>query len=451
MNRFGIRDVMSISIPSIGETILYTIITVFDIMLVGRFGGKNDISAVGLSSQILVTFSNILICTGLTTAIISIIARSIGARKYSAAEEFGTIGFVMGALISLFVSLFFWKYSKYILIISGAKNEVLTDSIVYIKICSFGIFFYMLTTIQCSILKGYKDTYTPFLCASITILVNLILDIILIKNHTILGYSVIKCAALSKIISQLSGFFFISIFMILKSKIKIKFKYLFKINFKKLKTLFLLYIPSSLEEGAVSISQLVSNIIIMYTGTTAFAANQLANTVESISFMPSVGLSIAATTLVGIKIGEKDFHQAKKYANTCTLIGVLIVSFFSILFLLIPYFLIHLFVPSNETEVAFLGSNCLRIGASEQIFLAISIILTGALKGTGDTKTPLFISIFVSWFIRLPLMYYFIYILRCPVTYVWWITAFQWGLDAFLTYVMFKYRLKKKSLHISKI
>lgn len=451
MNKFGIKDVMSISIPSIGETILYTIITVFDIMLVGRFGGKNDISAVGLSSQILVTFSNILICTGLTSAIISIIARSIGARKYTSAEEFGTIGLVLGAFVSLIVSIFFWKYSKFILVFAGAKGEVLTDSIVYIKLCSFGMFFYMLTTIQCSILKGYKDTYTPFLCACLTILVNLVLDIILIKNHSALGYSVIKCAALSKIISQLLGFLFISSFMILKAKVRIKLEYLLKLNFKRLKTLFLLYVPSSLEEGAISISQLISNIIIMYTGTTAFAANQLANTVESISFMPSVGLSIAATTLVGIKIGEKSFKQAKKYAFTCTLIGILIVSFFAVLFLLIPYFLIHLFVPSNETEVTILGGNCLRIGALEQVFLAVSIILTGALKGTGDTKTPLLISIFVSWFIRLPLMYYFIYILHSSVTVVWWITAFQWGLDAVLTFIMFKYRLMKKSLHLENI
>lgn len=439
-----IKEVLSLSIPSIGETILYTVITMFDILLVGRFGGKNDLSAVGLSSQIIVTFSDIFIIIGLATALISVIARNVGADNTENAEKYASIGFVMAFVISIITSVLFYYFPSNFLHMAGAEGEVLYDCIMYIKICSIGIFFSMLANTLCSIIKGYADTYTPFLCACITIFINLILDICLIKNHRVLFITVVQGAAFSKVLSQFAGFLFIFLYTIFKSKIKIRIKYMLDFNLHKLKNLLFLYIPSSLEEGAVSISQLLSNVIIMHTGTTAFAANQIANTVESISFMPSVGLSFAATTLTGLYIGKKDYRDAETYSRICCFLGILITFFFSLFFFFMPKFLIHFFISRNEMEVIRLGSDCLRIGAFEQVFLSTSIILTGAFKGLGDAKTPLVISLVASWVIRIPLMYYFIYLMKMPVTYVWYITCAQWGLDAIATALIFRFKIKKR-------
>ena len=61
MNRKTFNDVINISIPAMGEIILYNIISMFDIMLVGRHSGKMAISATGLSNEILITFSSIFV------------------------------------------------------------------------------------------------------------------------------------------------------------------------------------------------------------------------------------------------------------------------------------------------------------------------------------------------------------------------------------------------------
>lgn len=438
-----IKEVLSLSIPAIGETILYTVITMFDILLVGRFGGKNDLSAVGLSSQIIVTFSDIFIIIGLTTALISVIARNVGAADTENAEKYASLGFGIALIISIITSSLFYYFPSSFLKLAGARGEVLYDCSIYIRICSIGIFFSMLANTLCSIIKGYADTYTPFLCACITIFINLILDIFLIKNHRILSITVVQGAAFSKILSQFTGFIFIFLYSLLKSKIKIRIKYILNFNLQKVKNLLAIYIPSSMEEGAISISQLLSNVIIMHTGTTAFAANQIANTVESISFMPSVGLSFAATTITGIYIGRKNYREAEAYSKTCCFLGILITSFFSLLFFFIPNFLIHFFISGTETQVIKFGADCLKIGAFEQVSLSVSIILTGAFKGLGDARTPLAISLIASWAIRIPLMYYFIYLMRMPVTYVWYITCIQWGFDAIATTAIFRFKLKK--------
>jgi len=112
-------------------------------------------------------------------------------------------------------------------------------------------------------------------------------------------------------------------------------------------------------------------------------------------------------------------------------------------FLLFPKFLISLFINKSETDVINLGTICLTIASLEQTPMAISMILGGSLKGAGDTKTPFIVSLISSWLIRLPLMIYFIYLLKASVTYVWWITSIQWIIDAIIMVILFKKRFNQ--------
>lgn len=438
MNRKTFNDVITISIPAVGEIILYNIISMFDIMLVGRHSGRIAISATGLSNEILLTFSNIFVSLGICVAITSLIARNVGAYKLSFAEEYASLGFFIGIIISFFIALIFFIYCNKLLYLAGARGEVLTLGAHFMKVCSIGVFFSMLSSLLCAIRRGYGDTSTPFLIAAIIIFINLILDVLLIFGFAGFPMLGIMGAAFAKTIAQFVGFILIFIFSLTNSKIKIRIRYLYKFNLFRLKQLLKFSLPCSIEEAAYSISRLISNFIIMHASSTAYAANQIANTVESISFMPGVGLGVAATTLVGLKIGEKNSKKAKEYAKVCIYIGVALMLFCSLFFLIMPNFLISLFIKSSETEVISLSASCLRIGALEQPFLAISIIAAGAMKGAGNAKTPLYITIISSLFIRLPLMFYFIYMLNSSVTYVWWITTIQWGFDALLTCILLR-------------
>ena len=111
---------------------------------------------------------------------------------------------------------------------------------------------------------------------------------------------------------------------------------------------------------------------------------------------------------------------------------------FSIIFMFFPKTLVNLFVGDKEKEVIKLAATCLFIGAFEQPFIAISHCYSGALKGIGDAKTPFVVSMVSSLGIRLPLIYYFIYLMNKSVIFVWWITTLQWGVDGILMYICFK-------------
>lgn len=439
-----IKDVASLALPAVGEMILYMMIGVFDTMMVGQYGGNIAVSSVGLSSEIIYTFSNIFISIGISVAVTSLVARRIGAKEYEQAEQYATLGFTAGIVTALCISIALFIFSNNILTLAGAKGEVIVLGTIYMRIVSIGIFFNMLMNIMNAILRGSGNTKTPLIGSLFVNFINIFLDWVLIFGRFGLPEMGVRGAAVATAIAQFSGFIFIGLYIRNKSSIAPKLKYLRSFSSHRLKDLLKLSIPSSMQEGAFSISRLLSTFMIMRTGTIAFASNQIATTLESISFMPGWGVAIAATTLVGHKIGEKNYKKAKEYANTSVAIGISIMLLCSLMFVLFPNILIRLFIDESETEVIRLGALCIMAAALEQPFLAVSMIVGGSLKGSGDTRTPFMVSLISSWVIRLPLMYYFIYLKQSPVVYVWFITAIQWAFDGILIFILFRRKFKKE-------
>lgn len=441
-NKNTIKDVLSLALPAVGEMILYMMIGVFDTMMVGQYGGNLAVSSVGLSTETINTFTGIFINTGISIGVTSLIARRFGAKEFHLAEEYATLGLLIGLLLSALISSTFFVFSENILKLAGAQAEVISIASVYIKIVSIGIFFNMLSNILNAVLRGSGNTKTPLAASVLVNIINISLDWILIFGKFGMPELGVRGAAIATSIAHISGFVFIAFYTMKFGRIKPSIRYIKEFRAHMFKDLLKLSIPSSMQEGAFSISRLMSTFIIMQIGTISFAANQITTTIESVSFMPGWGVAIAATTLVGHKIGEKNYEKAREYANTCLVIGLSIMFLCSMIFLTAPNLLINLFINESEKEVIRLGILCLMAAAIEQPFLAISMILGGALKGSGDTRTPFIVSLISSWVIRLPLMLFFVYYLKVSVVYVWLITAVQWIFDGTLIFILFRRKFK---------
>lgn len=439
------KKVLSLALPAVGEMILYMMVWVFDTMMVGQYGQDVAVSTVGLSSEIIYTMTNIFISVGISVGITSLVARRLGAKKYDEAKEYALAGLFVGAFAAFVISLSLFFFSPCILKFAGADSSVVSNGVMYMRIISFGIFFNMLMNMLNAILRGYGNTKTPLVGSIILNVVNLSLDYCLIFGKFGFPELGIKGAAIATATAQVISFLFILCYVMRNSIINIRLKYVKEIKRHMLKELLSLSIPSSLQEAAFDISRLLSTFMVVRLGTEAFAANTIATTLESVSFMPGWGFAVAATTLVGHKVGEKNIKGAKEYAKACSWFGVAVMGVCSVLFLAIPGPLVHLFIgdSGNSASVLSLGSKCLMIAAVEQPTMAVAMILGGALKGAGDTKTPFAMSFISSWIIRLPLMFYFIFTLKCPVTYVWWITAVQWAFEGTALAVLSKKRFNK--------
>lgn len=443
-NRDTTNEVLNTSLPVVAEITIYTLMSIFDLMMIGRYGGNIAVSAVGLSNNLTNAFINIFISGGFCISIVSIVSRLVGAKQYKIAEKFAAVGLILGVGFCLIITAFIFIFGKELLYILGARNKILEIGYSFIRINSIAMFFCMNMRLLNSILIGYGNTFIPFVCSLIVIFFKMIFNYLLIFGIVFKARG-IEGLAIASIIAYLCGFVFSFYYTVFKAKIKFKPFLIFSTTFKNVKKILTLAIPCSLEETVFSVSKLMCVAIIIHSGSASFAADEIANMIEGISVMPSAGFGIAVITLVGHNIGKKDYKKAKIIAYNCVFYAVFMMSIFAIIFLFMSNILVKFFVNGNEKRVAYLAGKCLAIGSVEQPFIGISLVFAGALKGLGDVKSPFFICCFTSWIIRLPLTYYFIYILKYPITAVWWITALQWGIDALIMFIFFKYRFSKLS------
>ena len=195
----------------------------------------------------------------------------------------------------------------------------------------------------------------------------------------------------------------------------------------------------------------------MALGSISFAANQITLAIEGLSIMPGYGVAVACNTLVGFSIGQNNIPKVKQYLFYSTIIAILLMSIPGLFFYFTPTFFIEVFLdpsqkastPGLETVIN-LGAQCLKIAAFAQVSTAIAMVLQGGLKGSGDTKTPMFIVLFCNWCVRLPLITYFIYYKKSSLTFLWWIICLQWTLEAIIVIVVIYRRyFREKTSKIS--
>ena len=450
MNRLEkYRKVLKLALPAVGEMLLYMLIWTVDTLMVGKYGGRVAVSAVGLSGQILYTVSAVFSAMGIGVALTSLVSRKIGEGEEEEANIYGVSDFSWEQPFLWFWECFFILYPRSFLKFANARGEVLVLGSIYLKISSFALFDDHLEGATEWNNKGGSEYKNPSIHnrSYDSSKSRLRLPPYIREN----GFPEmgVKGAAIATVAANLVGFLY-TIFYLQKhscislvSCMSIKSSHLIHIK-EKWWEIMRIALPASFQEGAISISRLAAVFMIMILGETAFSANQIALTVESISFMPGWGFAVAATSLAGLKMGEKNYEEVEDMIGISLHMGVAVMGLIAFIFILFPEFLISLFIKIEEKEVIALGATCLMIASLEQIPLAYSMIVSGALRGMGDTKTPFYISVFSHWFIRLPLIYYLVYLKRYPVYYVWFVQIFHWSIDGGLLYIF--YRKKISSL-----
>ena len=444
------REILYLAIPAVGEMTLYMMIWIFDTMMIGKYGGELAVSSVGLSTEIIYSFFNIIIAVGISTALTSLISRAIGSKNYKKAETIANAGIKIAVVLAfIFFSLLFFVPDK-ILNLAGATKEMLPLATRYAKISSFSFFLLTISSTTNGIFRGVKDTKTSLYVAGSINVVNLFLDYVLIFGN--LGFPEwgITGAAVATVAGN-----FIGILLQWSRLKKLPFKIsLFSwVSKKDIWEIIRFAVPSGLQEANFSLSRLLGLTFILSLGTTAFAANQIGIAIEAISTMPGWGVAIACTALVGHSIGENNPNKSQEYTLYSTIIASIFMGILACFFFFIPKTLISFFINKQEIEVIRIGAMCLQVAAFEQIPIAFVTVLGSYFKGVGNPKIPFYVSFFTNWFLRIPIAFYLISILRLPVHIFWIITTFQWLLESIVLYYLYRKNINTvlKNMSVSNI
>ena len=198
-----------------------------------------------------------------------------------------------------------------------------------------------------------------------------------------------------------SGFLTLRRLFSVKCSVHVSLRDSFRPDRTRMGQIISLGIPSAFERVTLSTGQLVITSLVTGMGSTVLAAHQLANTAESICYMPAFGFNVAVTTLVAQSLGAGEKKMAKDFAWLCIRYSVAVMILCATLMYIFAPQMIGFFI--KDAAVITLGAAMLRIIAFAEPCVAIATVVPGILKGAGDTRWPFYISIIGMWVVRLSL------------------------------------------------
>lgn len=298
-----------------------------------------------------------------------------------------------------------------------------------------------------AILRGSGDTRTPMLFAIGANLLNVAGNYAFIFGN--LGaprWEVAGSGFSTMICYSLQGVLITAVLFLPGRRQRLTFDSLKKVTRASVARLGRVTGPAIVEPLLLQTGFLIFSKAVTLLGSAPAAAHRAALTVESLSYMPGYGFAVACSALVGQYLGARRPDRAAVAARESVFLSVVLMSFIGLLFVLIPGTLLGLFIP-DDPQTAQLGVMCLLIAAFEQPLMGTAMVYAGALRGAGDTRSPLIVGALAIWLVRVPLGWFLAFRLKLGLNGLWLTMIADWGVRSVaFAYIFRRGRWKTQTL-----
>ena len=428
------RTILTLAWPAILENLLQTSVYIVDSIFIGRLGTQ-AFAAVGQSSMIL--FTVIFVFYGVGVATGAIVARNLGRNDTTSASQAAGQGIILAVSIGLVIAVLGLMYGEWAMAMLGTEPDVIERARNYMHIIFGFSVARMFIYIGSGILRAAGDTKTPLRATAIMNAFNILGDWVLIFGIGPFPEMGIEGAALATGLSYCIGAS-ILVYKLFWSQFvfSIRRRDLFAFHSGFMRTIIRVALPNIGEQMVTQGAYFAFIGIVTSLGTTAMAAHFMAIRVEMISFMPVFGLSMAVSTIVGQSLGAQKPDIAELAVKKSARIGLIAMSVLAALFIAVPGSLVSIYSPTPDVYA--LAVLCIRIAALELPSSALLMIYAGAMRGAGDTFSPMLIGLFGAIFLRIGVLYLLTIELGWGLSGVWWGTVIDWGVRACIAYVLFR-------------
>lgn len=407
------RDIVTIAWPSLLELMLTQLASMVDMIMVGRLGAS-ALTAVGLTTQ--PKFLIIAILTSINVGTTALVARNKGRGKQEQANLVLRQAILVNIFISISISIIMYIVAEPIIKFMGATDALsLKEGTEYLKIQMFGILALGLTGTITAALRGAGNSKTAMIYNLIGNLVNVVFNYALIYGNFGFPELGVAGASLATVIGQFAAFFMACIAVTgHRNYVRFRFKDGIKPNLKMMGEISDIGIPALIEQIVMRIGLIAYAKTVASLGTLAFAVHNVCMNIQALSFMNGQAFAVSATSLVGQSLGKKRADMAKLYAVRSRRTGTLVSIVLMILFFVFPKQIISLY--NSDPEIVNLGARILIMVSIIQIPQGSQFIISGILRGAGDTKATAMIITVTTLFLR-------------PVLAVIMINIFHMGLE----------------------
>jgi len=427
------KVIFLLAIPMIFEMFMESLFAVVDIFFVSNIG-TSAVAVVGLTeSTLTIVYS---LGFGLSMGATALVARRIGEKNPHEAAVNAMQAIYVGLAISLLISFVGIFFSRDLLYLMGASDEMVDLGSGYTQWMLTGNFVIMLLFLINGVFRGAGDAGIAMRSLWIANGVNIVLDPLFIFGIWIFPELGVKGAAVATTIGRSCGVVY-QLYHLLngKSIIHLKGK-IFHLKTSVISKLVALSAGTTGQFFIASASWIFLMRIMSGFGEEVLAGYTTAIRILIFTILPAWGISNAAATLVGQNLGAELPERAAKSVWRTGYFNMLFMGFVMLLFLFLPEPAMRFF--TNEEAVIKEGVLCLRIVCIGYIAYGYEMVLANAFNGAGDSRTPTIINFFGFWVVQIPLAYFLAITLNLHSTGVYMAIPISESLMAVTFIILFK-------------
>ena len=386
-----LRTLLFLSIPTIAEEVLATLLQYVDTAMVGQLG-EQATASVSITTNVTWLVNSIAGAIG--TAVLVLISKAAGAGDERQVRKLSQQALFLALASGILLEIVSVALCPYIPVWMGAEPAIQEQASRYFFIISVPLVFRYISTILGAALRAVQNTKTPMLISLAANGLNIILNYLLIYKAEL---GVNGAAVASAFSYVLSG---VLMFLSCRRNSQLRWEFReFSLDAGLLKECASIGTPVLGTSMVSCFGYVVFAGLVSGMGTTVFAAHSIAVTAETIFYVPGYGLRSAASTLIGNARGEGSMKKLKTIGILSVLLTVTIMCVSGIVLFLGAHLLMSLFTPSQP--VVELGAEMLRLVALSEPFFGLMVVLEGVFYGLGRTRYAFAVEIIGMWGVRI--------------------------------------------------
>lgn len=400
-----LREVARLALPVALLNLLGVVTLFVDILFCSRLDeSEAALTALGFSAQIIFLIQVPML--GFSVGSAALISRAYGARARGRVASLVRQSLQGAVVLAALTALSSPITLPSIVGTLGAEGHVYELALDYLFPLFLGIVFFFLQTLSFSLFRSTGDTRLPLLLGLVVNGLNIPLNWILIFGHLGLPSYGVKGAAIGTVLSQAIGVF-ITLILIRRGALGGVRVSLLPARFEPqfLRDIFRLGGPAALDMLVVNLSFLTMIFFLGRLGPDAVAAHGIGHRVQSLAFVPGLGIGQAIGALVGNFLGADNREGALRVTRSGIILSVLLMGTIGAFLTLGREEIALLFSIDPGSELFSLTTLWIMILGGTLPIIGANVALIGALRGAGATFSTLLINMIGTLIFQIPLLY----------------------------------------------
>lgn len=431
-----LKKILVFSIPLMLTGLLQLAYNTADVVVVGRFVGKEALAAVGSTGSLVNLFLNVFL--GLSMGAGVMIARHIGEQDDKSVHECTHTAMLLSVFCGIFIGALGFLFSGEMLELMDVPDDVLDLATLYLKIYFLGSPGLLAYNFGASIVRATGDTKRPLYILSFSGLINVSLNLILV----IFFDFGVDGVAIATIVSQYVSALLIILYLIkMPNSCRLIFSKL-RIYKNELKSILKLGLPAGIQNSLFSVSNVIIQSTVNSFGSVAMAGIAAGSNFDSYVYTCTNAVAQTTMTFTSQNMGAKQYKNVGKVYKYCILITLVVGIGMGSLGVFFGDFIVSLF--SDDPEVIKIGADRLKLIMPFYFFCSLMDVAASQIRGMGKSFEPMIVSLLGACGIRIGWIYLILPLNRTLIN-LYWAYPVSWAVTFFAQFIMF-FILKRKMI-----